>query len=116
MSQKNDDKGLRMGLEYAQPNKDGEIAPFNVVGSAGDTGTDRSYVAESRSNVDNSIALDGTLQDSGEQDEALFDEEQADQLSSGYGYPINKPGQGKGVVIVDLDEEEAKEDFEDEVI
>ncbi|MDQ3099676.1 MAG: hypothetical protein M3Q44_08080 [bacterium] len=105
MANTNDDKALKMGLQYAQPNVDGEIAPFNIVTTAGDTLTDKSYVEEARDNVDNSNALDGRLQDSGEMDEALFDEEQIHIMStSDYGHDINKPGQGKGVTIVDIDD------------
>ncbi len=110
-----DDKALKMGLQYSHPNAHGEIGPFNVVGTAGDTGTDKSYVEEARSNVDNSNALDGALQDSGEQDEALYDEMQANQMSAGYGWPVNKPGQHKGVVIADIDENPGDE-IEGEVI
>jgi hypothetical protein len=109
-----DDRSLKTGLQYAQPANDGTLAPFNVVTTPGDTGTDKSYVEEARSNVDNSNALDGKLQDDGSQDEALFDEEQANQLSAGYGENRNKPGEGKGVTFADIDD--GTDEFVGEVI
>jgi hypothetical protein len=110
-----DDKSLRTGLQYARPNEDGVIAPFNVVTTPGDTGTDKSYVEEARSNVDNSNALDGKLQDDGSQDEALFDEETANQMSAYYGDDNrNKPGEGKGVTFADIDD--GTDEFVGEVI
>lgn len=70
-----------------------------------------SYTEESRNNVDNSYTKDNRLQDGGEMDEALIDEEVINQVVDDLSH-ITKPGQRDGVVIADIDESDDNEMIE----